>query len=153
MKVVTRGVFTIIMLMLFGWQLIYFYNANIDIVHFIKNDSTDSFMFEINMIPTLLLILTVAGYYFFIKDARKNFFRIKPDEFEEKDEREKQITSQACRTSYVSMMYASPIICGLFVFYPFISDLIPYYPILVFLLLPLTQIITYLISWRRSYLN
>lgn len=71
--------------------------------------------------------------------------------FTENDERVIQITSRACRASYISMMYAFPIILALLVLNLLVSESVPWYPIAIFLLLPFVQVVTYFISWNRNY--
>jgi hypothetical protein len=73
-----------------------------------------------------------------------------PPEFEESDEREQLITAKACRSSYIVMWFATPIAAGLLVIYPMIQDLIPYYPIIILLLLPVVQIISYFFSIHKN---
>jgi len=151
-----RTVYTPIMLVLFGWVMIAFYNASIDIAEFFNNTKR-VVMFKLNLDP-FIAFLCIGGLFTFITYGTKkkgNEFLKKavllPDEFEENDEREKQITAQACRSAYISMWYAFPLLTILLVFYPFISEKVPYYPIIVILLFPLTQSITYLISWKKNY--
>ncbi len=150
-----RTVYTPILLILFGWAMIAFYNASIDIAEFLKNTKRD-LMFELNLVP-FIAFLCIGGFLSFItyskKKKNKAFAKalLLPDEFEENDEREKQITAQACRSAYISMWYAYPLLTILLLFYPIISEKVPYYPIIILLLFPLTQSITYLISWKRNY--
>ncbi len=151
-----RTVYTPILLILFGWVMIAFYNASIDIAEF-SNNTKRGIMFEMNLTP-FIAFLCIGGLLTFITYGRKkkNNEALKkalllPDEFEENDEREKQITAQACRSAYISMWYAVPLLTILLLFYPFISEKIPYYPIMVILLFPLTQSITFLISWKKNY--
>ncbi|MDR4928468.1 hypothetical protein [Peribacillus simplex] len=152
---VFRNVFiSVILLILFGWGMIAFYYASIDISEFFK-DSKQTTMFELNLTPILAFVCIGVIVSFITNSKKKKKYWAKalllPDEFKESDEREKQITSQACRASYISMMHAFPIITSLLLFYPFISETYPYYPIVIFLLLPLTQVVTYLISWKKNY--
>lgn len=151
-----RTIYTPILLILFGWGMIAFYNASIDIAEFPKNTKR-SFMFELNLFPFIAFLL-IGGLLTFITygTKKKNKEVLKkslflPDEFEENDEREKQITAQACRSAYISMWYVFPLLMILLLFYPFISESVPYYPIIIILLFPLTQSITYLISWKKNY--
>lgn len=154
MNVFRNTLIAVIVIILFGWAMIAFYYASIDISEYFK-DTSRSFMFELNLTP-LLAFVCIGGILSFInfsKKKKKPWAKalLLPDEFEESDEREKQITSHACRASYISMMYSTPIITSLLLFYPFIYETIPYYPIIIFLLLPLTQIVTYLVSWKKNY--
>ncbi|GHI00372.1 hypothetical protein [Neobacillus kokaensis] len=150
MKIVRNGSIIIVSLILFGWMMSGFYQASLDIVEFSK-DTSRGFLFEINIVPFLLLIILSGMFTLFTKRIKKKKILWLPEEFEESDEREQQITARACRAAYISMIYAFPIITVLLLFYPFISKAIPYYPIIVFILLPLTQIMTYMISWQKNY--
>jgi hypothetical protein len=151
-----RTVFAPVLLILFSWAMIACYNASIDIEEFFKNTKRD-YMFELNLV-LFIAFLCIGGFLSFIsyrtkKNNNKALAKalLLPDEFEENDEREKQITAQACRSAYISMWYAFPLLTILLLFYPFISERVPYYPLIVLLLLPLTQSITYLISWKKNY--
>ncbi|MFJ5717628.1 hypothetical protein [Neobacillus sp. NPDC093127] len=155
MNIFRQGSAIIAMLMLFGGAMSAFYYASVDITEYFKDPSRD-YLFEVNVVPFILFFVIGGLLTFFSyrkkKGQNKNFAKIfwLPDEFEEKDEREQQITARACRAAYISMLYAFPIITALLLLYPFISKVVPYYPILVFTLLPLTQIMTYLISWQKN---
>lgn len=156
MRFFRNVLFTVVLFILFGWMMTAFYHASIDISEYFK-DTNRTVMFELNIVP-FIAFLCIGGLVSFISYSKKKKNSqswakalLLPDEFEESDEREKQITSQACRASYISMWYAFPIITVLLLFYPFFSERFPYYPIIVFLLLPLTQSITYLISWKQNY--
>jgi cbb3-type cytochrome oxidase subunit 3 len=151
-----RTVYSPILLILFGWAMIAFYKASIDIAEFFKNTKR-GFMFELNLVP-FIAFLCIGGFLTFItyRTKKKNNKALAkalllPDEFEENDEREKQITAQACRSAYISMWYSFPFLTALLLLYPFVSEKVPYYPIIVILLFPLTQSITYLISWKKNY--
>lgn len=151
-----RTVYTPVLLILFGWAMIAFYYTSIDIAEFFKNTKRD-YMFELNLVP-FIAFLCIGGFLSYItystkKKSNKALAKalLLPDEFEENDEREKQITAQACKSAYISMWYAFPLLTILLLFYPFIFEKVPYYPLIVFLLLPLTQSITYLVSWKQNY--
>lgn len=154
MSVFRNVLIYVVLLVLFGWGMVEFYDASIDMSEYFK-DSARETMFELNLIP-IFLFACICGILVFInsnKKKKKDWAKalLLPDEFRESDEREKQITSLACRASYISMMYAFPIITGLLLFYPFLTDVVPYYPIVIFLLLPLTQVVTYLVTWKKHY--
>jgi len=155
-KALRNGFSIIIMLILFGWAMSVFYYVSIDIVEFFKDPSRD-YLFEVNIMPFIAFFI-IGGFVAFLsfrhkKRNSKEFSKALwlPDEFAENDEREQLITARACRAAYISMLYAFPVITVLLLFYPFVSETIPYYPIIVFSLLPLTQILTYLISWQKNY--
>lgn len=152
---VIRNVFiTVLLLLLFGWGMVEFYNASVDLSGYFA-DSKETTMFEMNVTPILIFICIGAILLFIQKGKKKNKYWAKalllPKEFKESDERERQITSQACRASYISLMYSFPIITALMLLYPFVAESYPYYPIIVLLLLPLTQVVTYVVSWQKNY--
>lgn len=156
MRVFRNGSMIIIVLILFCWAMTSFYHASIDIAEY-ANDTSRGLMFEINIIPFIIFFvfggfLTLVSYRYKKKHS-KGFVKglWLPDEFSENDEREQQITARACRAAYISMFYAFPLITALLLFYPLLSNSIPYYPIFVFMLLPLTQILTYMFSWHKNY--
>ncbi|ADU29143.1 hypothetical protein [Evansella cellulosilytica] len=154
MSTVRNFFILVVIFVLFGWGMVSFYNASIDISQFLSDDSR-SYVFELNVTPIILLIIVggIVTYISYSKKQKKGWAKslLLPEEFEESDEREKQITSRACRAAYISMYYAFPIIISLLLIYPFINNTMPYYPILLFLLLPIIQITTYFISWTLNY--
>lgn len=148
-------VYSPVLLILFGWTMIEFYHASMVMAKFPK-DPRHGFMVEVNLIPFIaFLCFGVLSFISYKNKKRKSKPLAKalllPDEFEENDEREKQITAQACRSSYICMWYTFPLLTILLLFYPFISEKVPYYPIIVLLILPFTQSIAYLISWKKNY--
>jgi hypothetical protein len=157
MSIVRNVVFSIVSLALFGWGLSSLYFTQIDFADIVKNNPEPPWSIEINLIPIFATILIGTIFAALtlpkLKRKRKSWKRVflLPTEFEEGDEREKELTGKACRSSYISMWYTFPIISALFLLYPFISDTVPYYPIILFLLYPLIQIIAYFISWKKNY--
>ncbi|MBS4192364.1 hypothetical protein KHA94_19595 [Bacillus sp. FJAT-49705] len=145
-----------VLLVLFGWVISAYYSASEQIADFVKNPDR-KYMFELNIGPFIALVCIggILAFFIYRKKKRNNKILSKvfllPAEFEEVDEREKMITARACRTSYVAMMYAGPIITALFIFYPFVAEKVPYYPIILFLLLPFVQYVAYFLSWRKNY--
>ncbi len=141
---------------LFGWALISFYNAQMDFAEVIKNPEPPwEFTFNATPIVAAFVIGGIMTVILFRKSKKqhksfaKAFFL--PPEFEESDEREQEITARACRSSYVIMWFTFPILTALLLIYPFISETIPYYPIIIFLLLPLVQSFAYFLSWKKHY--
>lgn len=153
---VRNMVFFVLSLVVFGWGLSALYYAQMDFAEIVKDPEPPWFI-EINTMPIFIAII-LGGIFTFItypalkkkRKSWKNVFML-PPEFEESDEREKEITAKACRASYVSMWHSFPFIASLLLLYPFISDSVPYYHILVILLLPLIQGISYFLSWRKNY--
>ncbi|WP_010677214.1 hypothetical protein [Bacillus timonensis] len=157
MSIVRNVMYSVISIVLLGWALSSMYDAQLDFAEIVKTNQEPPWSVELNMLP--FFIALVVGIAFTaitfpkLKKKRKswkNVFML-PVEFEEEDEREKELTGKACRASYISMWFTFPIITALFLLYPFISDSVPYYPIILLLLYPLIQIVTYFISWKRNY--
>ncbi|MGN7299705.1 hypothetical protein [Ferdinandcohnia sp. SAFN-114] len=157
MSIVRNVVYSIVSIMLMGWALSSMYYAQMDFAKIVKTNQEPPWTIEINTLPILIAIVVGTLFTVFtypkLKKKRKSWKNVflLPIEFEEGDEREKELTGKACRTSYISMWYTFPIISALFLLYPFISDNVPYYPIILFLLYPLIQIIAYFISWKKNY--
>ncbi|GGC95384.1 putative lipoprotein YgaO [Thalassobacillus devorans] len=155
MKIMKSVWISLAVLGLFSWALVEFYSASIDISKFLQ-DPEREYMFEIRLIPFVAFFL-IGGWLAFVSIRKKRKYQswkkvfLLPDEFEESDEREKQLTAQACRSAYISMWYSFPVISALLLLYPFVTETLPYYPILVFALLPITQIITYTVSWKKNF--
>lgn len=157
MSIFRNVMFSIIILALFGWGMTSLYFTQMDFADIVKNNTEPPWFVEINLIPIFAIVL-IGGIITVItvpklkrkRKTWKNVFLL-PYEFEEGDEREKELTGKACRASYISMWNTFPIITALFFLYPFISDSVPYYPIILLLLYPLIQIVAYFISWKRNY--
>jgi len=153
---VQKFIFTVVILILFGWAMIAFYYAHMDFAQVIKNPEPP-WTIEVNAVPLFAMIVIggILTVILVIKNKQKYnswkraFFL--PPEFEESDEREKELTAKACRASYVTMWYVFPVLAALLLFYPFISDMMPYYPIIVLLLLPFAQVVAYFLSLKRNY--
>ncbi|MCM3122847.1 MULTISPECIES: hypothetical protein [unclassified Mesobacillus] len=141
---------------LFGWGMIALYYAQMDFAEVIKNPEPP-WTVTINATPVFAALVFggILSAILFRKSKKKNksfakaFFL--PPEFEESDEREQEITAKACRASYVMMWYAFPVLTALMLFYPFISETVPYYPIIIVMLFPFVQSIAYFLSWRKHY--
>ncbi|WHX42726.1 hypothetical protein QNH36_11600 [Mesobacillus sp. AQ2] len=141
---------------LFGWGMIALYYAQMDFAEVIKNPEPP-WTVTINATPVFAALVFggILSAILFRKSKKKNksfakaFFL--PPEFEESDEREQEITAKACRASYVMMWYAFPVLTALMLFYPFISETVPYYPVIIVMLFPFVQSIAYFLSWRKHY--
>ncbi|MBA4536902.1 hypothetical protein H1Z61_07040 [Bacillus aquiflavi] len=156
MNIRRNGFITVTVLVLFGWAMVAFYDAQIQFAEVIKNQPS-KWEIELHLTPLLaaLLIGGALSAIMFVSNRKKRSSLkqafLLPPELEEMDEREKQITAKACRASYISMGYLYPIVTGLMLFYPFVNEMIPYYPIIVILLLPFIQFVVYFISLKRNY--
>src|SRR5690625_1710062 len=153
---IKRYVSSVLYLVLFVWAMVSFYDSQLQFAEIIK-DPEPPWEITINMLPVILaLILRVYMMIsIFRREKNKKGALIKalflPQTFEEEDEREKEITAKATRTAYLSMWVAAPMLAALLLIYPHIIDKFPYYPMIILLLLPLVQLITYIISWHKNY--
>ena len=143
-------------LVLFGWAMVAFYYAQMDFAEVIKNPEPPwTVTFNVTPVFAALVFGGILTALLFKKSKKKNKSFAKalflPPEFEESDEREQEITAKACRASYVTMWYAFPILTSLMLVYPLISETIPYYPVIIIMLLPLVQSIAYFLSWKKHY--
>ncbi|WP_234987253.1 hypothetical protein [Bacillus sinesaloumensis] len=149
--------YSIISIALMGWALSTIYYAYMGFATIVKTNPEPPWMIEINMLPVFISIIVgiifAAITYPQLKKKRKSWKNVflLPIEFEEGDEREKELTGKACRSSYIIMWKTFPIITSLFFLYPFISDTVPYYPIILLLLYPLIQVTAYFVSWKKNY--
>ncbi|WLR57300.1 hypothetical protein LC048_10810 [Mesobacillus subterraneus] len=143
-------------IVLFGWSMVAFYYAQMDFAEVLKNPEPPwTVTFNATPVFAALVVGGILTAILFRKSKKKNksfakaFFL--PPEFEEGDEREQEITAKACRASYVTMWYAFPILTSLMLIYPLISETIPYYPVIIIMLLPVVQSIAYFLSWKKHY--
>ena len=151
-----KFLFSIGSIFFFGWAMIAFYYAQMDFAQIIKNPEPP-WSVTMNMTPVFAALLFggIMTAILIKKSKKKNksfaklFFL--PPEFEESDEREQEITAKACRASYVTMWYTFPVLTALMLIYPLISETIPYYPVIIIMLLPLVQSIAYFLSWKKHY--
>src|SRR5699024_5149897 len=129
-------------LALFGWTMIEFYDASMDIKSTIDGSNTDGFIFSINVFPFILfLLVAIPAGIVFTRKQRKDKKGWKeallfPSEFRERDEREKMLTSKASRNSYISMMIVFPFLVVCMLFQPIVSDYFAAYPIVILMLFP-----------------
>ncbi|WP_449538080.1 hypothetical protein [Ferdinandcohnia sp. Marseille-Q9671] len=157
MSIFRSVLYSIISIVILGWGLSAMYYAQMDFAHIVKTNQEPPWFIEINMLPIFVALVASIVFsaiiYPKLKRKRKSWKNVLllPTEFEEGDEREKELTAKACRASYISMWYTFPIITSLILLYPFISDTVPYYPIILLLLYPLIQVVVYFLSWKRNY--
>ncbi|MBD8067603.1 hypothetical protein [Bacillus sp. PS06] len=155
MNVIRNIIASIVLIALFGWAMSILYLTYVNFAEIIKNPELPMEM-EIQLIPIILFIVIggLITVFLFKINKKKHYSWRKilflPTELEEADEREQQITAQACRSSYISMWIAAPIVTALLFIYPFISESMPYYPIIIILLLPTIQLISYGVTWKRE---
>ncbi|MEC2078501.1 Loki-CTERM sorting domain-containing protein [Metabacillus fastidiosus] len=153
--VLQPAVLNFVLVALFAWVLCTLYMFYLQLAEIMKNPESS---WEI-MIPAypfffFLLIGIPAAIYLTKQNKKKHRGLWKafmlPSEFEESDERERYITSKACRSSYITMMFIGPLAAGLMTFYPLVQEHLPYYPIMVVMLIPLAQIAAYFISFNKN---
>ena len=154
-KILQPALLNIVIIILFGWALVMIYEAQMQFADVVKSPEPP-WEISVNFLPILLffVICTPISIYLIVRGKKKHKSMWKafmlPPELEETDEREQLITAKACRSSYIVMWYTAPIAAGLLVFYPFIQENIPYYPIIILLLLPVVQMISYFYSLHKN---
>lgn len=154
-KILQPAILNMVMLLLFGWALLPLYHAQMQFADVLKNPDPP---WEISFNLSPLFIFFVIGLpisaYLLIMGKRKHRSLSKafmlPPELEESDEREQLITAKACRSSYIAMWYAVPLGAGLLLLYPIIEEKIPFYPVIVLLLVALVQMVSYFLSLRKN---
>ncbi|WP_404452106.1 hypothetical protein LG329_17410 [Virgibacillus necropolis] len=157
MKLKGNYLLNITVLALFGWGMIAFYDTAMEIKSTIDNSNINGFGFSLNVLPIILfLIVAIPASVVFTRKQRKDKKGWKeailfPAEFREKDEREKALTSKACRNTYISTLIAFPFLAVCMIFQPFASDYFAAYPIVVLMLFPITQVTVYYLSLKKDY--
>lgn len=137
-----------------GWCLGSLYNTQVQFSHVLKNPEPPweisfyimPFIFFILFVIILLLIYIRRKKY-----KQKSSFLLFPFEFSEEDEREKQVSGEACRRAFISTWVAAPIAAALLAFYPLFQEKFIHFPLLLILLIPTVQIITYYLHIRKVH--
>ncbi|MBY7144786.1 hypothetical protein KFZ56_17340 [Virgibacillus sp. NKC19-3] len=140
---------------LFGWAMVAFYEAVMDIKATIDGSNTDEFVFTLNVSIILFLIVAIpAGIVFTRKQIKdKQGWKealLFPSEFRERDEREKALTARASRNSYIAMAIVFPFLAACMLFQPFISDYFAAYPVVILMLFPIIQVTVYYLSIKKK---
>ncbi|MED4400911.1 hypothetical protein [Metabacillus fastidiosus] len=144
-----------VLVALAGWVLSSLYMYYIQLAEVIKNPEP-SWEITISIYPFFFFLLIGIPIAIYLTKKNKKKHRglrkvlMMPSEFEESDERERYITAKACRSSYITMMFIGPLAAGLMTFYPLVQEKLPYYPIIVIMLIPLAQIAAYFISFNKN---
>ena len=143
----------VIVLGLFGWAMVNYYDAATQFQTLMSGNGNEV-MFNITPILVTLLIVSIIGFII-TRNKRKNnkAWRealLLPSELYEDDEREKTLTAQACRNAYIAMMFTSPLLIAAMTLQPIVSDQFSAYPILVLLSLPLIQMSVFYFSLRKK---
>lgn len=151
-----NSVSSVLVLVLFTLGMVSFYDSHLQFAKIVKNPEPP-WEFTLNLLPPVLaislgIIIAISAYR---RERHKKGALVRilflPQNFQENDEREKEITAKATRSAYISMWIAAPILAALMLGYPYISDFVPYYPLIILMLLPLIQLITYIVSWKKNY--
>lgn len=138
---------------LFGWSIVEMYRFTSALVDSQSTMQEPAWSASLNLTPMLLLTVFAAISYMVIKRKKLSYRKALwlPAEIEENDEREKAITAQATRAAYVSQFYALPLAGVLMAIYPLIASAVPYFPVLIVLLVPVIQVLVYAFTWHRAY--
>lgn len=88
-----------------------------------------------NLTPLLLLIVlaSILSYVHYKQKRTKISFWLFPLLFPEADEREKMITAQACRNSFISLWIMIPVSTILLSVYPMLLDSVSEFPVYLLL--------------------
>lgn len=154
-KVLQPVLLNIIIIALFGWAVFPLYMAQIQFAEIMKNPEPPwEVTFQFTPVFIFFLICTPIAYYLYKRNKKKHkgFWRalMLPPELEEADEREQYVTAKACRTSYITMYITAPVATSLLLLYPLVQDSFSYYPVIVILLIPLSQMLAYFISLNKN---
>lgn len=157
MKLKGIYVLNITVLALFGWTMIAYYDTATEIKSTIDNSNIDGFALSLNVLPLiLLLIVGIPAGVVLTRKQRKEKRGWKaaillPAELKENDEREKALTSKACRDTYISTMIASPFLATFMLFHPFVSSYFAAYPIIILMFFPIIQVTVFYLSLKKNY--
>lgn len=151
MKNVYSMILSLLTLGLMGWALTSMYDAYSQFADVLKIDPP--WEITINLIPIFVFLVFSIILYIIYKRKKKLDQSISvwlyPLQFSERDEREREISGQACRKAFISSWISAPAVAALLVFYPLFQEQFQYFPIVVVLIIPAIQIITYYVHIRR----
>ena len=109
-----------------------------------------------SLTPVVLLFIVAIILAFFKRLHKKKYKRsslqLYPLLFPQEDEREKDITDRACRTTFVSLWFVLPCALGLLIFTPVANLYISAYPLYVMYLIYLIQMTVFHVSLYRNKL-
>ena len=153
MKLSVIYMMNVIVLGLFGWAMVTYYDAASQFQSLMSGNG-DELIINITPILITLLIVSIIGFMITRNKRRNNKgwkeALLLPSELCEDDEREKTLTAHACRNAYIAMMFTSPLLIAAMTLQPVVSKQLPAYPILVLLFLPFVQISVFYFSLRRK---
>ncbi|MFS0612037.1 hypothetical protein [Lederbergia ruris] len=143
---------SIFTLVLFGWALTTLYDAYTQFAFIMKNP-TPPWEVTFSVWPFLIIFLYGILLYFLYRYKKKKKEKISiwlfPLQFSERDEREREISGEACRKAFISTWISAPIVASLLVFYPLFEEQFRHFPIFIVLLIPIIQILTYFFHIRK----
>ncbi|KRG15176.1 hypothetical protein ACA30_08385 [Virgibacillus soli] len=143
---------SLLMLFFAGWVLAVLYDAYAQFAKIINEDIAPPWEVSVSVWPFLLFLLYSLALFFFYRYKKKKKEKISlwfPMQFSEEDEREQAISGIACRKAFISTWISAPIAASALVFYPLFEEQFRYYPILIVLLIPTIQILTYFFHIRK----
>lgn len=145
-------ILSLVSLALMGWALGALYDVYVQFSDIIK-DPTPPWEINVSVLPLFIFLIYSLIMFFLYRQKKKRGEKIStwlfPLQFSERDEREREISGEACRKAFISCWIATPIVAGLLAFYPLFEEQFHYFPILVVLIIPAIQIITYFVNIRR----
>ncbi|GIN70914.1 hypothetical protein J14TS2_13890 [Bacillus sp. J14TS2] len=145
-------ILSLLNLFLTGWVLTALYDAYSQFAVIIKEDPALPWEVTISTWPFFFLIIYAVILVFFYRHKKKqneNLSWLFPMQFSEKDERERAISGEAFRKAYIATWVSAPIAAAALVFYPLFEDQFRYFPIIIILLIPMVQIVTYFFHIRK----
>ncbi|MCC9023336.1 hypothetical protein [Bacillus nakamurai] len=152
MSLKRKACFHLVLYGLACWTLISLMEAAPQIADYFQTGGSASF--ELNATPFLLFAACAALYMYAEKKKRAvKKHSLVPDEFEEQDERERMMTAKACRSSYIAVYFSLPAAAVLLLFYPLIQPHLPFFPILLILILMMIQQLSYVLTFHKHGKN
>ncbi|QWG62141.1 RNA polymerase [Bacillus mycoides] len=154
-RIVASYIITLFYSVLACWAFVEFYDFCIRFADIIKNESLPS-KITMSLTPAVLLFIVAIILAFFKrlhkKKYKKSSLQLYPLLFPQEDEREKDITDRACRTTFVSLWFVLPCALGLLIFTPVANLYISAYPLYVVYLIYLIQMTVFHVSLYRNKL-
>ena len=145
-------VLSLLMLVLIGFTIFSLYDFTLQFSEIVSNPEPP-WESSMNVIPLFLLLIFGIIITFIAWRKKKNKEKISywlfPFEFLEEDEREQQISGEACRKAFTTTWVTAPLAATLFAAYPLFQEKMTYFPIILILLIPTVQIITYYLHIRK----
>ena len=129
-------VLSLLMLVLIGFAIFSVYDLTLQFSEIVRNPEPP-WELSINVMPLFLLLIFGIIITFIYARKRKNKEKISywlfPFEFSEEDEREQQISGEACRKAFTTTWVTAPLAATLFAAYPLFQEKVIYFPIILIL--------------------